>query len=122
LILLPASSLPTDFSQYTRITITASYFKADGEELPQADAMVMVTLVYDPDGDIRGPSMGPGPNTPLKEFNVGGFSGIVNTDRGSRLALRQAPGAVLFQNNSGSPVAFIELTSLVFHNGNYSTK
>lgn len=121
-IALPAASIPSDMSQYTRVTITADYFTADGTQITPGDGQVMVTLIYDPDGDWRGPAQGPGPNTPLKEFNVGGFSGMVNRDRGVRVSLRQPPGGVLLQNNSGSSVAFIELTGLIFHNGNYSSE
>jgi len=119
---LPASALPSNFNDYSRLTITCKYFTAGGDEIPQADSNVMVTMVYNKDGDWRGPSMGPGPNTPVKEFNVGGFSGMIHKDRGIRVTFREAPSGVLFQNNSGSAVAFVELTSLVFHNGNYEAE
>jgi hypothetical protein len=122
LIALPAESLPSDFSKYTRCTITCLYFDATGAEIPQGDSNCIVTVIYDVTGDIRGPSMGPGPNTPIKEFNVGGFSGMIHKDRGVRVTFREAPQAVLFQNNSGSQTAFIELTGLIFHNGNYSAE
>jgi hypothetical protein len=122
LINLPASSLPSDFSKYTRFTITAKYYNAGGTEIEQQDSQCIVSMVYDLTGDIRGPAMGPGPNTPVKEFNVGGFSGMIHKDRGVRVTFREAPQAVLFQNNSGSQVAFIELTSMVFHNGDYKSE
>jgi hypothetical protein len=79
-------------------------------------------MIYDPQGDVRGPSMGPGANTPVKEFNVGGFSGMIHKDRGIRVTFKEAPKQILFQNNSGSQVAFIELTSMVFHNGDYKSE
>ncbi|MDR0300736.1 MAG: hypothetical protein LBI04_00285 [Treponema sp.] len=113
LILFPA--FPVDVTQYSRITINCKYYNAAGEEMPQSDSRVMVSLIYDPEGDIRGPAMGPGPNTPLKEMNVGGFSGLVNTDKGTRIRLKQAPGAILFQNNT-LDVRFIEVTQITFHN------
>jgi hypothetical protein len=122
LINLPKSSLPSDFSKYTRVTITAIYFNSAGDELPQADSMCMVSMIYDLDGDIRGPAMGPGPNTPVKEFNVGGFSGLTHSDKGIRVTFKQPPQAILLQNNGGSPAMFIELTGLIFHNGDYSSK
>jgi hypothetical protein len=122
LINLPASSLPSDFSKYTRFTITAKYFEASGAEIEQGDSNCIVSMIYDLNGDIRGPANGPGANTPVKEFNVGGFSGLIHKDRGIRVTFSQAPQAVLFQNNSGSKVAFIELTSMVFHNGNYKSE
>jgi len=104
-----------DFTEFSRVTITANYFNAAGDLLPMMDGMVMVTLVYDTEGDIRGPEMGPGPNTPLKQFNVGGPFGSVHLHRGSPLRLTQAPGGILFQNASGS-VAYIEVTEVTFHN------
>jgi hypothetical protein len=115
-LLIPLPEFPVDVTQFQRVTIRCNYFDAAGAEITQADSNVMVTLIYDPSGDIRGPSDGPGPNTPLKEFNVGGFSGAVSTDRGVRIRLTKQPGAILFQNNSGSKVAFIEITQLAFHN------
>ncbi|MCL2196233.1 MAG: hypothetical protein FWB77_01315 [Treponema sp.] len=122
LIDLPATSMPSDMSGYTRVTIDAKYFSADGTEIAPSDSMVMVTMIYDPSGDIRGPSMGPGANTPVKEFNVGGFSGMIHKDRGVRCTFSQVPRAVLLQNNAGSPVAFAQLTKLVFHNGNFKSE
>ena len=110
-----------DISQYSRFTTTCKYFNADGGEIGQGDGNAMVVLVYDVHGDKRGPAMGAGPNTPVKEFNVGGFSGAVSSDRGVRVALRQAPQGILFQNSNAN-VRFIEVTSIVFHNGDYSTK
>jgi hypothetical protein len=114
LFLLFPSDMP-DVTGYARITIKCKYFNADNEEINQGDSNAMVVLVYDINGDKRGPEMGAGPNTPLKEFNVGGFSGQVSTDRGVRLNLRQNPGAILFQN-SNTNVKFIEVTEITFHN------
>jgi hypothetical protein len=122
IIRLPASSLPSDFSKYTRFTVTAKYYNAGGTEIEQQDSQCIVSMIYDMNGDIRGPAMGPGANTPVKEFNVGGFSGMIHKDRGVRVTFSQAPQAILFQNNSGSQVAFIELTSMVFHNGDYKSE
>jgi len=114
LILFP-EQFPVDITQYSRITITCKYFDKSGAELDQADTRAMVSLIYDLKGDLRGPEMGPGKNTPLKEMNVGGFSGLVNTDRGVRVKLTQVPGGILFQN-SDDMVKFIELTGITFHN------
>jgi len=110
-----------DVTKYSRLTVRAKYYKtADdgvsvGDEIEQGDSNCMVVLVYDKDGDKRGPAMGPGPNTPVKEMNVGGFSGLVSTDKGIRIRLGRNPEAILFQNNSGSPVKFIEVTEITFH-------
>jgi len=122
MILLPKEAMPTDMSKYTRLTATCKYYDAAGVEVPQGDSQVIVVLIYDVNGDLRGPSMGPGPNTPVKEFNVGGFSGMIHKDKGIRVTFKEPPQAIMFQNNSGSKVAFIELTSLVFHNGDYSSE
>jgi len=111
--------LPADISKYKRVTVTCKYYDAKNAEIPQADTKAMVTLIIDPKGDLRGPDMGPGKNTPLKEFNVGGFSGLVNTDKGTRINLAQGIGAILFQNSSDD-VKFIELTQITFHNGSAS--
>jgi hypothetical protein len=122
LIFLPKDALPSDFSKYTRFTLTCKYFDAGGAEIEQSDSNCIVSMIYDLKGDIRGPAQGPGANTPVKEFNVGGFSGLIHKDRGIRVSFKQAPEAVLFQNNSGSKVAFIEMTSMVFHNGDYKSE
>jgi hypothetical protein len=122
MILLPKDALPADMSKYTRCTITCKYYDAGGEEIEQGDSNCIVSVIYDINGDVRGPAQGPGANTPVKEFNVGGFSGLIQKDRGVRVTFKEAPQAVLFQNNSGSKVAFIELTSLVFHNGDYKSE
>ena len=113
MILLP-SDMP-DLKGYARVTIKCKYFNADGGEIAQGDSNAMVSLIYDLAGDLRGPEMGAGPNTPLKEFNVGGFSGSVSTDRGVRITLSQNPSAILFQN-SNTNVKFIEVTDIIFHN------
>jgi len=122
LIFLPQDALPSDFSKYTRLTLTCKYYDASGAEIEQGDSNAIVSVIYDLKGDIRGPAQGPGANTPVKEFNVGGFSGMIQKDRGIRVTFKEAPQAVLFQNNSGSKVAFIEMTSMVFHNGDYKSE
>lgn len=109
-----------DVSAYSRVTIRTKFYRADGSEITQADGQVMVSFILDLEGDWRGPAMGPGPNTPLKEFNVGGFSSLLHGDKGIRVRLSRNPGGILFQRNPASPVAFIELTELVFHNSTAS--
>jgi len=107
--------LPVNVTTFQRVTIKAKYFNADGNEVSQADGQAMVVLFYDVNGDLEGPEMGAGRNTPLKEFNLGGFSGQVSTDRGSRVGLSQNPGGLLLQCSSDG-VKFIELTEVTFHN------
>ena len=120
-LLIPLPRFDVDVTQYSRITIRAKYFDQNGVEIMQQDSVAMVTLILDLDDDIRGPANGPGPNTPVKEFNVGGFSGTIHLNRGVRINLKHSPDAILFQNNDAS-TGFIELTTLVFHNGNFSTR
>jgi hypothetical protein len=114
-LLIEFPKFPVDVTQFKRITINAKYFDAAGKEISQGDSNAMVVLVYDPKGDIRGPEMGPGKNTPLKEFNVGGASGLVSGEKGVRINLSQQPGAILFQNSNVN-VKFIEVTEITFHN------
>jgi len=114
LFILFPSDMP-DVTKYQRVTIRCKYFNEAGEEITQGDGNAMVTLIYDINSDKRGPEVGPGPNTPLKATNIGGFSGEVSTDRGVRITLSQKPAAILFQN-SNAGVKFIEVTEITFHN------
>jgi len=118
-VLFAFSNLPADITQYKRVTINCKYYDAKGEEIAQSDGKAMVVMVYDLAGDLKGPEMGAGKNTPLKEFNLGGFSGMVSTDKGSRVNLTQAPGGVLLQA-ADQGVKFIEVTQITFHNGSAS--
>ena len=115
-VFIPFPEFPVDVTQYQRITIRVKYFDEDGEEITPSDGKAMVSLIYDPEGDWRGPEMGPGPNTPLKEMNLGGFSDMVGGNRGVRIRLNRAPGAILFQS-ADAEVKYIEVTEIIFHNG-----
>lgn len=113
--------LPANITSYTRLTVNAKYYdvaadgKSVGEEITQGDSNVIVSLIYDFNpGDIRGPAQGPGANTPVKEFNVGGFSGLISTEKGIRVRFSKPPKAILFQNNHVG-VKFIEVTEITFH-------
>jgi len=110
-----------DVSKYTRITVTANFYNAAGEKLNPRDSMAMITFIYDLAGDWRGPGSGPGRNTPIKEFNLMGFSGMIHKDRGSRHGMNQAPKGLLIQRAQDASLAFVELVSVVFHNGNYQS-
>jgi len=110
---------PVDVTKYTRATITCKYFDEKGVEMEQHDTRALVIIVYDAASKDWGQPMGPSANAPLKEMNVGGYSGLVNTDKGTRLRLTKAPGSIIFQNCDES-VKYIELTSLIFHTGSAS--
>jgi len=109
-----------DMSQYRRLTVTYKYFNAAGEQITPRDSMGMIVFVYDIKGDWHGPA-GPGPNTPVKEFNVMGFSGIIHKDRGIRVSFARPPQGIFIQRAQDNNVVYIELTSVVFHNGNYDS-
>jgi len=114
-VLFLFSDFPVDVTQFKRVTINAKYYNEKGEEIAQGDGKAMVVIAYDVNGDLEGPEMGSGPNTPLKEFNLGGFSGLVSTEKGVRLILGKAPGGVLVQAADPS-VKFLELTEFTLHN------
>jgi hypothetical protein len=105
-----------DWTSFSRVTIRATGYNADGTAIPPGSGGIMVSLIYDINGDIRGPDMGPGRNTPLKAFSLGGPTGTVHTPKGSPVRLTQAPQAILFQN-SIMGIAFIEVTGIIFHDG-----
>jgi hypothetical protein len=115
-VLFTFTGLPESVKSFNRITVNAKYFAANGDEIAQGDGKAMCVLIYDINGDLKGPEMGPGKNTPVKEFNVGGFSGLVSTDKGVRVTLNQVPGGILIQAADAS-VKFIELTQVTFHSG-----
>jgi len=110
-----------DPSKYQRLTVVLKYFNANGDEITPADSMGMCVILYTLAGDWFGPAMGPGPNTPVKEMNIGGFSGMINKDRGVRVGLSKSPEGIFIQKAQDPGVAFIELSKLVFHNGNYES-
>jgi hypothetical protein len=114
-VLFYLSGITADVTQYRRVTVNAKCYDASGKEISPKDGNAMVVFVYDTKGDLEGPDMGPGKNTPLKEFNLGG-SGSISKPNGSRINLTQAPGAVLIQASSPS-VKFIEITEVTLHNG-----
>jgi hypothetical protein len=115
-VLFAFGALPDSITSFKRVTINAKYYDASGKEIAQGDGKVMVVVAYDLKGDLKGPEMGAGRNTPLKEFNVGGASGLVSGEKGVRINLAQAPGGVLLQA-ADAAVKFIEVTQITFHNG-----
>ena len=113
LVRFPAFPDNINFSQYTRLIVRIKYFDAGNNEISQDDGQAMATLIYDPSGDIRGPENGPGPNTPLKTFNIGGPSSSISRDTGMVLRINSAPAAILFQNTSIN-VKYIEISEITF--------
>jgi len=113
-VIVHFNDLP-DVTGFSRITIKVKKYKADGTEWPAYEGGAMVVMFYDVNGDLEGPEGGPGRNTPLKEFNLGGPQGQVSTDRGSRIILSQNPGGLLIQC-SVATVKFIEISEVTFHN------
>lgn len=114
-VVLP--EFPVDVTKYGRITIRAKYYDANGEEIPQGDGNAMLSVIENINDakNIRGGAAeGVYPNIPLKQYNLGGFSGTVSTDKGARIRYSRAPGGILFQcSNVG--VKYIEVTEITFH-------
>jgi len=106
-----------DLRAFQRVTIRADYFDVDGNFIEPDNDFAMVVLVYDlsrnfgdsPDG------MGPGPNSPVRQLNLGGSWGSVHTEQGSLIRLTRAPEAIVFHNSS-MHVRYIEVTEITFHN------
>ena len=122
MIVLP--TFPVDVTQYQRITIRAKYFNDKGEEIAQGDGNAMVSVIEDinDSANIRGGAAeGSYKNVPLKEYNVGGYSSQSTKDRGSRIRYARAPGGLLFQN-ANRDVKFIEVSAIIFHNGDYKSE
>jgi len=123
-IVLP--EFPVDVTKYARLTIRAKYFNADGVEIEQGDGNAMVSVIEDitvtDSKFIRGGGAeGSYPNIPIKEYNVGGYSSTLSKDRGARIRYSKTPRGVLFQN-SNTGVKFIEVTGIIFHNGDFKTE
>jgi len=123
-IVLP--QFPVDVTKYSRLTLKAKYFNAAGEEITQADGQAMVSVIEDitvkDSKFIRGGGAeGIYPNIPIKEYNVGGYSSTLSKDKGARMRYSKAPGGILFQN-SNTGVKFIEVTGIIFHNGDYKSE
>jgi hypothetical protein len=112
MFLIPA--MPNvDWTAFDRVILKVKYFNEAGVEMPQADTRAMATIIYDPKGDLRGGSgEGPGPNNPLKTYNVGGYSTNISGN-GAPIKMNKAPGAILLQNSSAD-VKFIEIEELTF--------
>jgi hypothetical protein len=118
-IVFPAGTFPADlpWAKYNRIKVVYKYYKKDGTEIAQGNDQAMVVLLYDPDGKYEENDNGPGPNTPVKIFNVGGANGKekVSSPEGSFIKpLTKAPGAILLQRQGKTSVGTIELIELTF--------
>jgi len=131
-IYLPPFPEDIDWSGFNRARARVRYYYDDFNELDPANSKVMVSLIYDPEGDWRGPADTFGPNTPLKAFNLtngrrpgeedleeseiamgsrDGASGI-SSEKGSFVSLDKAPSIILFQSASDPGVAYIEVTEI----------
>jgi len=106
-----------DFRAFTRVTIRADYFDADGNLVEPDNDLAMVVLVYDLDRNFGDSPDGvsPGPNSPLRQLHIGGEWGSIHTERGSMMRLIREPAAIVFHNMS-TLVRYIEVTEITFHN------
>ena len=130
---LPPFPEDINWAGFNRARVRVRYYYDDFVTFEPRNSAVMVSLIYDPDGDWRGPAEGPGPNTPLKAFNLtdgrrpgeedaeedeipfgsrDGASGL-SSERGAFMFLEKAPSIILFQN-ADSNVAYIEVTEITF--------
>ena len=115
----PEGTFPEDlpWASYDRIRVIFKYFRSNGAEIRQGNSNCMVVVAYDPNGDLEGPPQSPGPNTPVKIFNVGGANGNVRVSSPAGAPIRpltRAPGAILLQRQGNPSVATIELVELTF--------
>ena len=115
----PDGTFPADLDwrAFNRIRVVYQYFRANGAEIRQGNNNAMVVFAYDPEGDLAGPPQGPGPNTPIKIFNVGGANGSTRPsgEDGAPISIARAPGCILLQRQGpDSPVRFIELKEITF--------
>jgi hypothetical protein len=113
---------PVDVTQYTRITIRTQDYDEDLNPIAGADSNAMITIGYDPSDWATNPDSpnirrDGSPNHIIKEFNLGGFSGQIGTDRGTRVRMSKAPGFILIQVAQNFPkVRYVEIKQFVFHN------
>jgi len=115
MFLLPAD-MP-DVTGYIRVTVTLKFYDSKNVMLvPFRDSMAMASMIYELDANWRADMGG---NTVFKEFNVGGFSGMLHTDRGVRVGLSKNPKALLVQSAQDRTVSYIEVTNIIFHNGDF---
>ena len=112
---VPFPQFPVDVTQFRNVTIRARSFDANGEEITSWGANAQVKIVMDLDGDF-----GTGPNVIVHEVNVGNEGlGAMSSDSGVLTLMGRLPtmpqGFII--QNSSADVVFIELTSIIFHNG-----
>ncbi len=113
---VPFPEFPVDIKQFKNVTMTAKAFDTAGRDITgwQANAQVKLVVDFTQPYDIAGP------NILFHELNVG-FDGLgpitgnlgVLTLFGS---VETLPQGFIIQN-SNADVAYIEITSLIFHNG-----
>ena len=116
---LPEGTFPADapWATYDKIRVKFRYYRANGNAIRQGNSNCMVVIMYDAAGDSEGPPQGPGPNTPVKIFNVGGANGNVRISSPAGAPIRpltKAPGGIVMQRQGNSSIATIELEELTF--------
>lgn len=114
---VPFPEFPVDIKQFKKVTMTAKAYDADGNDITAWTANAQVKLVMNFDE----PWESAGPNVIFHELNVG-YPGLgpMTMDAGVSTffgAFETLPQGFIIQN-SANEVKFIEITSLIFHNGN----
>jgi hypothetical protein len=110
--------LPDNITEYQRVCVKIKYYDADGNEMPGADSSAQVSMFYDLNADLHTDGNS---NLAFKEMNVGGFSGLLDKDRGVRVRLKAPPAGIVLQAAQAEP-KFIEIVAIVFHNGDYKSE
>jgi outer membrane murein-binding lipoprotein Lpp/uncharacterized Zn ribbon protein len=105
-------TLPANITDYQRVTIRIQCYDADGNEMKGADSNAQVIMFYDLNGELHKDG---DPNLVFKEMNVGGFSGLLDKERGVRTRLKAPPQGIVLQAAQNEP-KFIEVTEITFHN------
>ncbi len=113
---VPFPEFPVDIKQFKNVTMTAKAFDTAGRDITGWQANAQVKLVV----DFNQPYDATGPNVLFHELNVG-FDGLgpLTTNGGSLTlfgSLETLPQGFIIQN-SNADIAYIEITSLIFHNG-----
>jgi hypothetical protein len=104
-------ALPANITDYSRVTVTVQCYDEDGNEIEGADSNVQIAMFYNIEGELHADG---NRNLIFKEQNVGGYSGLLNKDRGVRVRLSGPPGGLVIQAAQNVP-AFVEVTSVTFH-------
>jgi len=115
----PAGTFPANlpWADYNRCRVVLRYYRSNGNEIRQGASQAGITIAYDRNGSFEENDTGPGPNTPVKFWNVGGANGNQRPSSEAGQSIRpltRAPEAMWLQRQGNTSVATIELVELTF--------